>query len=110
MGRNTGEHNKCAVLEDPFIGLELGERYRVDALIGVGGFGNVYKAWDLQDGVAVAVKIVHKHHLHDESSIRRFELEAQSLRRIENDYIVKITDFGVKPAPYIVMEYFDGQP
>jgi tetratricopeptide (TPR) repeat protein/tRNA A-37 threonylcarbamoyl transferase component Bud32 len=108
--RAAGEHSNKSVLEDPFIGLELDERYRVDELIGAGGFGNVYKATDLQQNCTVAVKIVHKHHLNDESSIRRFELEAQSLRRIQSDYIVKITDFGVSPAPYIVMEHFDGQP
>jgi hypothetical protein len=96
--------------DDPYIGFDLDGQYRIIALIGSGGWGNVYRAEHTTLGSDLAVKVIHKHHLQDERSLKRFELEAKLLMRLESPYVVKIIDHGFSPAPYIVMEYCDGQP
>ena len=95
---------------DPFIGFILEDRYQIVELIGTGGWGKVYKAKHVTLDMDLAVKIVHQHHLQDEQSIKRFEQEAQLLSRVENQYIVRIIDHGLSPAPFIVMEYVHGIP
>ena len=107
---NSGDLPDRSVLADPFIGFELEDTYLIEALLGSGGWGNVYRAKRMTDGTDWAVKIVHKHHLNNEMSLKRFELEAKLLSRLENRYIVNITEYGFSPQPYIVMEYFDGEP
>lgn len=102
--------DRSSLMADPFIGFDFDDQYRIVELLGAGGWGNVYKATDLSTGTELAVKVVHKHHLQNEMSMKRFELEAKLLSRLENRYIVKIIDHGFSPAPYIVMEYFDGVP
>ena len=98
------------VLADPFIGVTLNERYLINELIGVGGWGNVYRATHLTLENEVAVKIVHRHHLQHEDNIKRFKREARALHKIESDAVVKVIDADVEPAPFLVMEHFDGEP
>jgi serine/threonine protein kinase len=102
--------NERSFVEDPYIDFELDGKYRILELIGSGGWGNVYIGRHMQLGTALAIKVVHKHHMQNEQSIKRFELESKLLSRLESPYTVKIIDHGFSPAPYIVMEYFDGKP
>ena len=95
---------------DRFIGHVLAERYQIVELIGSGGWGNVYKANHLTLTKDLAIKIVHRHLLKDDSRLKRFEQEAQLLSKIENPYVVRVIDHGFDPAPFIVMEYFSGTP
>lgn len=96
--------------QDPYLGEDFDGLYHIDEKIGSGSWGNVYKASALNGGASVAVKIVHNHHLKDECSIKRFELEAKSLSKVQSRYVVKIISHGFEPAPYIAMEHFDGIP
>jgi serine/threonine protein kinase/Flp pilus assembly protein TadD len=98
------------LLRDPFLGLILSDRYQLLELLDTGGFGRVYKARQLSLNMDLAVKILHHQHLKDEVSIKRFEKEAQLLSRVENPHVIRIIDFGLTPAPYLVMEYFAGTP
>lgn len=101
---------KTADKSDPYIGCVLDGRYQIVELIDSGGYGNVYKGLHLSLGSDLAVKIIHKHLTQREDSLKRLQREAQLLSRLESPYIVRIMDYGLEPAPYIVMEYFDGMP
>ena len=93
---------------DPLIGTTLAGRYEIISRIAEGGWGNVYKAKHVSLGIDVAVKVIHKH-LANAEGMRRFELEAVVLHRLNSPYIVRIMDYCSRPPyPFIVMEYFEG--
>ncbi len=98
------------VLLDPFLGYELSERYKIIDLIGMGGWASVYRGRHLLLGTDVAIKIIHKHLAKDPQNVKRIEQEAKLLSRVESPHIVRLLDYGNQPAPYLVMEYFDGTP
>lgn len=85
-------------------GYELIER------VGVGGFGSVYKAQQREPiERLVALKLARTATLTEEGR-RRFELESQTLARVEHPNIAKVYDAGAdaEGRPYFVMEYLDG--
>lgn len=83
------------------------DRYEIRELIGRGGMGEVYRAWDLVLHRDVAVKVLT---IRDDDMLRRFEREAEAIGRLENENIVQIHDFKVTEGhPYIVMEYLRGE-
>lgn len=71
-------HEPKPLPADDRVGTRFGE-YRIDALIGVGEMGSVYRA-AAADGIAVALKIVKQDVARDETLRRRFRREAGSLR------------------------------
>lgn len=73
------------------VGQRIAERYHLDALIGSGGFGAVYRAQHLELGTRVAVKVV-THARPD--MLLRFRREAQAQDRLQSRYIVRIKDYG----------------
>ena len=58
---------------DPLLGLTIGDRYRIDERIGVGGMGTVYKGTHTRLGQRVAIKVLHERYAADEKLIQRFE-------------------------------------
>lgn len=97
-------------LTDPFIGKVLLGRYRVDSLLGSGGWGNVYLGTHLSLDAQIAIKVLHQHFARDEERQRRLEQEAKVLSRVDSQFVVKTIDYGLTPIAFIVMEYFDGVP
>ena len=93
------------------IGAVLAERYRLDALIGRGGMGVVYRARHLLLDRPVAVKLLRPQYLEDERAVQRFMREAQAMARVEHRNAVTIHDFGMMPdgGAYLVMEYIEGE-
>lgn len=88
-------------------------RYRTIRHIGSGGMGSVFLA-ERADGEyrhTVALKIIHPH-LAPEVFHRRFLEERQILATLNHPGITKILDGGVTAggAPYLVMDYIEGQP
>ena len=86
--------------------------YAVDARIGQGGMGTVYRA-HRADGAyeqEVAIKVL-KQPDHAEHT-QRFLAERQILARLSHPHIARLLDGGLTDAgqPYLVMEYVDGQP
>ncbi len=86
-------------------------RYRVDYLIGRGGMGEVYKAWDPDTGRPVALKVLDIAGYDDPDTLRRFRREADSALILDHPNVAKF--YGVEQDshghPVIVMEFIDGR-
>lgn len=86
----------------------LNTRYRIVKQLGQGGFGAVYRAWDLNLNRACAIK----ENL-DESldTCRQFEREAQVLASLRHPNLVGVQDFFTLPGQgqYMVMDFIDGE-
>lgn len=83
--------------------------YRLDALVGKGGMGEVYRATQLSLGRKVAIKVLAKDLAQDPTFVARFEKEAAALAALSHPHIVSIVDKGKTESTYfLVMEYIDG--
>jgi serine/threonine-protein kinase len=93
------------------VGIVLDGRYRLDALLGEGGMGAVYRATQLANDRKVAVKLLKPHLTTDEPSAQRFLREARSTLKVESEHAVKVLDFGITPHGdyYMALEYLDGR-
>lgn len=84
-------------------GYELMER------IGAGGFGAVYRAYQSTLGREVAVKVILPGYANNPDFIRRFEMEAQLVARLEHLHIVPLYDYWRDPdGAYLVMRWLRG--
>jgi serine/threonine-protein kinase len=103
------------VTEDSFaqglIGVTLDGRYRLEAVLGEGGMGAVFRATQLAMDRKVAVKLLKPHLTSDEQALQRFAREARATMKVESPHAVKVLDFGVTPLRdyYMVLEYLDGR-
>jgi serine/threonine-protein kinase len=98
--------------EDPLVGSRIGD-YRVEARIGAGGMGTVYRAVraDEQYQTRVAIKFL-RHHAAGEGALRRFRDERQILANLHHPGIAVLLDGGVTAdgQQYFVMEHLEGEP
>jgi serine/threonine protein kinase len=85
-------------------------KYRIDALIGSGGMGNVVRASHLYLHQAFAIKILLPQMVESESTKQRFLREAQATVKLKGEHCARVMDVGVTPegAPFMVMEYLEG--
>ncbi len=94
-------------------GARLGP-YRVDAEIGAGGMGHVFRATDTRLDRKVAIKVLPQHRWSDPQLRLRFEREARALSSLSHPHLCalydvgELTESGVS-APYIVMELLEGE-
>ncbi|HXG65266.1 MAG TPA: serine/threonine-protein kinase, partial [Blastocatellia bacterium] len=95
---------------DKLIGVVLDNKYRIEAKIGQGGMGKVYRATHTQLEHAVAVKVIHSELASDHVAMERFRREARAAALIRHPNAVAVTDFSVTPdgAAYLVMEFLSG--
>ncbi|MDO5602160.1 MAG: Stk1 family PASTA domain-containing Ser/Thr kinase, partial [Oscillospiraceae bacterium] len=94
---------------DTLIGKKIDGRYQIEALVGVGGMANVYRANDLAAQRPVAVKILREEFLQNEELVRRFKNESRAISLLDHPNIVKVYDVSVSDRlQYIVMELVDG--
>ena len=85
------------------------ERFTVEALLGRGGMGNVYKARERTLDRYVALKIVPEHRSGDEQFIERFRREARIAARLRHPRIVSVHEVGMMGTfPYFSMDYIEG--
>ena len=80
---------------DPLIGKVFGDRYRIDALLGEGGFGRVYSATQMSTGRAVALRVLHSKLNSDKRQLRRFYRETKAASRVNSPHVVRVHGFGV---------------
>jgi serine/threonine-protein kinase len=84
--------------------------YQVLRLVGEGGFGEVYEAWNQFLQRRAAIKVLHTGMLGDSELVRRFLNEARAASAIRHPNIIEVLDAGVTPEgePYILMEFLEG--
>jgi hypothetical protein len=92
-------------LPERYIGRYLG-RFRIDALVGSGGFAWVYKGYDPELDVPVALKVLKPQFAGDEMFETRFRREASTAAKLRHPNIIKILAVGREgDAVYFVMDY-----
>ncbi|HET6638341.1 MAG TPA: serine/threonine-protein kinase, partial [Gemmatimonadota bacterium] len=92
-------------MPERYLGSCLG-RFRIDSLVGSGGFAWVYKGYDPELGIPVAVKVLKPQYAGEESFETRFRHEASTAAKLRHPNIVRILAVGREgPAVYFVMDY-----
>jgi serine/threonine protein kinase/tetratricopeptide (TPR) repeat protein len=102
-------------LQDPYnlVGRALVDKYRLDALVGMGGMGAVYSAVHLSTGRQIAVKVLLPNlAIGNPRLLELFEREARVVGRLRHENIVDIIDAGrtTDGVAYIAMEWLEGHP
>ena len=88
----------------------LAGRYRVVALLGAGGMGEVYRADDLTLGQPVALKFLPEKVARDEYLLERFRNEVRVARRVSHPNVCRVYDVGdIEGTVFLSMEYVDGE-
>jgi eukaryotic-like serine/threonine-protein kinase len=96
------------------IGQQFGPRYQIRRILGVGGMGAVYEAWDAELGLAVALKVIRPELAASdpEAAIeieRRFKRELLLARQVTHPNIIRIHDLGdIDGIKYITMPFIEG--
>ena len=106
-GRATGDTGPLTP------GQAFGPRYHIIKLIGLGGMGAVYQAWDAELGVVVALKVIRPEAASDPEAARdlerRFKRELLLARQVTHKNVVRIHDLGeIQGIKYITMPFVDG--
>ena len=93
------------------VGTLIADRYRIDSVLGIGGFGAVYKCTQLNMDQTVAVKVLRADHLSSVEHVKRFSGEAQAVSRLRHPNTIRVFDFGTHTdgALYLAMEYIEGE-
>ncbi len=96
---------------DASLGTLLCGRYRIDALLGRGAMGAVYRAWDTQRLAACAIKLLRVDSEVKDAASRRFADEGRLVRQIFHPNIVEVFDQGIceDGTLFLVMELLSGQ-
>lgn len=85
-------------------------RYRIIALLGKGGMGEVYRADDLTLGQTVAMKFLPEQATRDEGLLERFRNEVRTARKVSHPNVCRVYDVGeVDGQTFFTMEYVDGE-
>ncbi|HEV2420281.1 MAG TPA: tetratricopeptide repeat protein [Candidatus Acidoferrales bacterium] len=91
-------------------GDELGHRYRIESMLGQGGMGRVYRAYDIELDRPVALKVLQPELTSDPNAMQRFKQELLLASRISHKNILRIHDLGdADNIKFISMAFVDGQ-
>ncbi len=88
-------------------------RYRIDSVLGAGGYARVFRATELQTERAVAIKVILAEAGRDhKTTLRRFEREAKVLGSLHDPHTLRLFDFGetVEGDIFLVSEFVAGRP
>ena len=92
------------------IGQTLLNRYRVDSFVSSGGMGAIYKVWDIERAVYLAMQLLHSDLSDDPRFYRMFKREAETLTNFAHPNIARC--YGVekdKDVVFILMQFVEGQ-
>ncbi len=91
-------------------GALLGGRYRIIAMLGKGGMGEVYRADDLSLDQPVALKFLPEALAHNPQALDRFRNEVRIARQVSHPNVCRVYDMGEMEGQYFLsMEYVDGE-
>jgi ABC-type multidrug transport system ATPase subunit len=89
------------------VGETINGRYRIDAEVGEGGYGRVFRAFDTMLGRPVALKTLVPARSHDSAQLIA---EARTIAKLDHPHIVPIYDVGVvNDVPWMAMKLIDGE-
>jgi len=93
------------------VGALIEGKYRVDAVIGQGGMGAVYRAWDTRLERPIAIKVVRPDMLSSADARARFQRESLIVAKLQHPAIVTVFDYGTLAdgAAFLVMEFVPGE-
>jgi len=96
--------------EHDIVGTTVGGTIVVRSMIGSGGMSSVYRGTHSTIKRDVAVKVMHKHLLSDDTALSRFKQEAQAVGKLDHPNIVKVHDFnaGEGGNSYLIMDLVEG--
>lgn len=96
---------------DPLLGHVIAGAYRIQQVLGSGGYGVVYLAAHERLPMKVAVKILARRRAQDAVAVARFKREVETEAVVRHPNVVKVIDYGhdAFAGYFIVMEYFDGE-
>ena len=84
--------------------------YEIEAPLGAGGMGEVYRARDTRLDRAVAIKVLPPHVASDPRARDRFDREARTISQLDHPHICAIHDIGQQEGlEYLVLEYLQGE-
>ena len=91
-------------------GTVLADKYRLDALLGEGGMGTVYRATHLLLKAPVAIKVIDREVSSGDVALARFMREAQAAASLRSPHVVQVLDYGsAEGSPFMVMELLEGE-
>lgn len=80
--------------------------YQIKKMIGQGGVGEIYLAFQPMIERDVAIKVIHKHYANQPTFVKRFDVEARLIARLEHPFIVPMYDYWRSPdGAYLVMRW-----
>ncbi len=94
---------------ESLVGKVLLRRYRVDTFVATGGMGAVYKVWDVQRNVPLAMKVLSSDLVDDPAGFRSFQREAEALKALSHPNIV--TFYGLEQADdflFLIEDFIEG--
>jgi serine/threonine protein kinase len=95
---------------DPLVGKTIAGKFRVDAKVGTGSMGTVYRARQLVLNKTVAIKVMNKECAKEKTFASRFKREAKAASRLDHANSLRVIDFGEDAGLlYIAMEFIDGR-
>jgi tetratricopeptide (TPR) repeat protein len=96
---------------DLAVGSVLADRYRIESLLGVGGMGVVYRAFDQSLQVPVAIKLLRPELAHRAEAFERFRQELLLARQVSSPNVVRIHDIARDGARWFIsMDLIEGEP
>jgi serine/threonine protein kinase len=107
----SASHSSSDSMDARFVpGTTLVGRYRVVALLGKGGMGEVYRADDLKLGQPVALKFLPEGLQQDGTALARFHREVRLARQVSHPNVCRVFDIGeAEGRTFLTMEYVDGE-
>jgi serine/threonine-protein kinase len=96
---------------DALLGRTIADKFRIEAMVGRGSMGCVYRATQLNLKKTVAIKVLNPNRPADGAFVHRFKREAKAASRLDHPNSVRVIDFGEDGDGllYIAMEYLQGR-
>jgi serine/threonine protein kinase/tetratricopeptide (TPR) repeat protein len=104
---DTESRSSAAPLQ---IGDRFADRYKIEAVLGRGGMGTVYRAFDDAVGETVALKTLDHYASADAGQVERFKREVRLARRVTHQNVARTYDLGAfEGRHFLTMEFIDGR-